>query len=109
MLATACDVIELAVMDTVGIDLLVVEASRADEPVRRPRCPRLVSKTRKGGEVAIFIEPARYGARVDREAEAAPDEICAALNGIALVEMAEGFQDHLERIGAALPCGARAE
>jgi hypothetical protein len=28
---------------------------------------------------------------------------------MALVEVAEGLKDHLERIGATLPCGARAE
>ena len=83
-------------MDTVGIDLLVVEASRADEPVRRPLCAHLVSHARKGGERAVFGEPARDGARVDGQAEAASDVVRCALNGIALVEMAEGLQDHLE-------------
>ena len=46
---------------------------------------------------------------MDGHAEAPADVVSRALNGIALVEMAEGLQDHLERIGAALPCGARAE
>ena len=109
MLVAACNLVELAVMNAVGIDLLVVETSRADEPVRRPLCAHLVSQTRKGGEVAIFGEPAGDGAGVDSKAEAATNGVRRAVDGVALVEMAEGFQDQLERIGAALPCGARAE
>jgi hypothetical protein len=32
-----------------------------------------------------------------------------AINGVALVEMAERFQNHLDRIRATLPCGAWGE
>jgi len=34
VLAATCDVVELAVMDAVGVDLLVVEPDRADQTAR---------------------------------------------------------------------------
>ena len=46
---------------------------------------------------------------MDSEAEAATDVVRRAVDSVALVEVAEGLKNYLEREGAALPCGVRAE
>jgi hypothetical protein len=46
---------------------------------------------------------------MDGQAEALADVFCRCTYGVALVEVTEGLQDDFERVGAALPRGARAE
>lgn len=69
----------------------------------------VVAQTGKGGKVVIFSEPAGDGAGMDGEAKAPSDVFRCRADGMSLIEAAEGFQDYLERIGAALACTARAE
>src|SRR5687768_16137464 len=84
VLTAARNVAEFDVMDTVRIDLLVVEAGRADEAVPRVYLFCFVSQTRKGGERAVFGEPAGDGARVDSEAEAPTDVVRRTVDAVAL-------------------------
>jgi hypothetical protein len=103
------DMIELALVNTVGVDLLGVQPGRADEAVRRVCMPCLIAKAGKGAERTVCSQPAGDGARVDSEAETAADVVRCAANGVALIKAAEGLQDDFERVGTTLACGARAE
>ena len=109
VLAAPRDEVELAHVRTVHVDLLMVESGRADELVRRPFGSSLLAQAVVGGEVAIVVEPARERPRVQGEAEAAVDVLRRAFKGVALIEVAQAFEDDLERIRAPLPCPALGE
>ena len=56
--ARSGDEIEFTLMDAVQVDLLVVEACRADELVRGEGVSSLLSQAVIGGEVAVLSKPA---------------------------------------------------
>jgi len=95
MLAALGDVAKLPLVNTIRIHLLVVQADRADELVRREATPPLFPQPLIGCEVAVLREPAGGRARVNGYAETPVNVAGCLLNGIPAVEMAEGFEGYL--------------
>ena len=92
---------ELALMQAVGIDLLVMEPGGADEGVRREACEGAGAQARVGGEFPVLGQPLRKGTGAQAQAETFLDPLCHAPTRLATVIETETLQDHLER--GALP------
>ena len=92
---------ELALMQAVGVDLLVVESGGADEGVRREAREGAGAQARVGGEFPVLGQPLREGTGTHAEAETLLDPLCHAPTRLATVVETETLQDHLER--GALP------
>ena len=90
--------IEFGTVDAEHVHLLMMEAHRADELVRREELSPLVSQAGVCGECFILGKPRSERARIDRETVAFFEECGGLGGGTSTVVEGKSAQDDLERI-----------
>ena len=98
---SAQEVGELSLVDTVVIDLLVMEPGRADELMRSESMQEFRVQPRIGGQRPILGKPLGEGARADFQAEALLNVGRNALTCLPVVVAHDGIKDDSEREGFA--------